>query len=216
MNIWEDIKSCFKKSTKKVLEVSEDLVKKGKETGSEGLDSIQDFLDQVGEKTSEVTSVLKLKIEISSLQKKIEQESLVLGTMLLKQKRSKKTDLNNTNLQEQLDNMLELDQQIQTLNNNYDQVRKELSSDYVVGKLSDDLYASGAIIEQVIVSEDANVVDKMLKEIVLPKEALISAIKRGNVMIIPDGNTKIQAGDQITIIGKTEDVEKVYKRFTSD
>ena len=216
MNIWEDIKSCFKKSTKKVLEVSEDLVKKGKETGSEGLDSIQDFLDQVGEKTSEVTSVLKLKIEISSLQKTIEQESLVLGNMLLKQKRSKKTDLNNTNLQEQLDNMLELDQQIKTLNNNYDQVRKELSSDYVVGKLSDDLYASGAIIEQVIVSEDANVVDKMLKEIVLPKEALISAIKRGNVMIIPDGNTKIQAGDQITIIGKTEDVEKVYKRFTSD
>jgi Trk K+ transport system NAD-binding subunit len=55
----------------------------------------------------------------------------------------------------------------------------------------------------------------MLKELLLPKQALVSAIKRGEKMIIPDGNTKIQAGDQITIIGKTDDVEKVYKRFTS-
>ena len=50
-------------------------------------------------------------------------------------------------------------------------------------------------------------------ERVLPKEALISVIKRGDEIIIPDGHTILQTGDQVTVIGKAEDDEKIAKRF---
>ena len=54
---------------------------------------------------------------------------------------------------------------------------------------------------------------KYKKEILLPKEALVSAIKRAEEVIIPDGNTLLKAGDQVIVIGKKDDVEKVVKRF---
>ena len=47
----------------------------------------------------------------------------------------------------------------------------------------------------------------------MPKEALISAIKRNDEVIIPDGNTKILADDLVTIIGKKNDVNKVKKKI---
>jgi trk system potassium uptake protein TrkA len=67
----------------------------------------------------------------------------------------------------------------------------------------------------VIISEKSNVVNKLLKEILLPKEALVSAVKREEEVIIPDGNTLLKAGDQVIVIGKKDDVEKVTKRFAA-
>ncbi len=72
------------------------------------------------------------------------------------------------------------------------------------------------MIDQVIISEKSNVVNKLLKEILLPKEALVSAIKRGEEVIIPDGNTQLKKGDQVIVIGKKDDVEKVVKRFAAN
>jgi len=48
----------------------------------------------------------------------------------------------------------------------------------------------------------------------LPKEALISAIKRNDEVIIPDGNTKILVDDIVTIIGKSNDVKKVKSKLS--
>ncbi|MFC2088721.1 TrkA C-terminal domain-containing protein, partial [Calditrichota bacterium] len=177
--------------------------------------TIQGFISQMGEKASEATAAVKLKLEVNSMQKVFDDESLHLGNLLLKKYRKGKFDSNSADFLDHFNKMLEIDQKIKSLKQKYDDLRKELSSDYVVSKLSKDLETSGAIIEQAVVSKESNVIDKMLKEILLPKQALVSAIKRGDEMIIPDGNTKILAGDQVTIIGKTEDVEKVYKRFTS-
>lgn len=215
MNIWEELKSSLKKSSKKVVEAAEELVQKGKESSGESLETIQGFLTQMGAKASEATAAVKLKLEINSMQKVFDDESLQLGNLLFKKFRKGNINTNSADFKDHFNKMIEIDKKIKSLKKKYDDIRKELSSDYVVSKLSKDLEASGAIIEQVVVSKESNVIDKMLKEILLPKQALVSAIKRGNEMIIPDGNTKIQAGDQITIIGKTEDVEKVYKRFTS-
>ena len=48
MNIWNDIKAGFQKGSKKVAEVTEELVEKGKETGSDGLETVQEFLSKIG------------------------------------------------------------------------------------------------------------------------------------------------------------------------
>jgi trk system potassium uptake protein TrkA len=109
-----------------------------------------------------------------------------------------------------------LDNTFRTKQNEYDQTKKKYSSNYVVNKLSEDLSAANAIIDQVIISEKSNVVNKLLKEILLPKEALVSAIKRGEEVIIPDGNTQLKTSDQVIVIGKRDDVEKVVKRFAAN
>ncbi len=117
---------------------------------------------------------------------------------------------------EQIRTLEELDNTFRTKQNEYEQLRKKHSSNYVVNKLSEDLSAANAIIDQVIISEKSNVVDKLLKEILLPKEALVSAIKRGEEVIIPDGNTQLKTGDQVIVIGRKDDVEKVAKRFAAN
>jgi len=215
MKLLDKIKKGFKTGSKKVTEVTADLVEKGKETGGESLESAKEVFAQFGEKASEVNSAVKLKLELSSLQKSLQFESLYFGNLILAQYRTGNINVNEELLLNQFKKMVELEQQIQSRDQAYNQIRKGLSDDYVVNKLSDELSASGAVIEQVIVSEKSNVVDKLLREILLPKETLISAVKRGNDVLIPDGNTKLMAGDQVTFIGKTDDVKKIARRFTA-
>ncbi len=97
----------------------------------------------------------------------------------------------------------------------YDRLKKERSDNYVVNKLSNELTEAGAVIDQVIVSEKSNATGKLLKEILLPKEALITAVKRKDEIIIPDGKTELLVGDLVTIVGKQEDVSKLVKRLNS-
>jgi len=56
-------------------------------------------------------------------------------------------------------------------------------------------------------------VNKRIKENLLPKEALISVLKRGEEVMIPDGNSTLNFGDEVTVIGKEYDVEKMTKRL---
>jgi len=213
MNFLSKIKESLEKGSKRVSPAAEELAEQGKKIGGEALETTKEMLAKIGGKTSEVTSSVKIKFEMRNLQKDLDLESLTLGKIILNRYRNDNFDPNEESIQEQIKKMMELENQIQTKNQEYDQLRKKLSDDYVVNKLSDDLAASGAVIDLLVISEESNVVDKSVKEIVLPKEALISVIKRGDEIIIPDGNTKLQAGDQVTVIGKAEDVEKVAKRF---
>lgn len=215
MKFWDKIKSSFKRSSKKVSEVTEEWVEKGQEAGGQGLDSAKEFLAEIGDKASEAASILKLKYDVGSLEKELDSESLTLGRMLLERYRSGKKELDDEPILIQLNKMIKLENQIQKNNETYDRFRKSLSDDYVVNKLSKELTASGAVIDQVQISGKSNVCDKLLKEVLLPKEALISAIKRGEEVIIPDGNTQLLEGDLVTVIGKEEDVAKVVKRLSA-
>jgi Trk K+ transport system NAD-binding subunit len=94
--------------------------------------------------------------------------------------------------------------------------KKKHSSNYVIEKFSEDLSSANAIIDHVIISGKSDVVNKLIKDIVLPKEALVSAIKRGEEVIIPDGNTQLKTDDEVIVIGKKNDVEKIVKRFAAN
>ena len=54
-----------------------------------------------------------------------------------------------------------------------------------------------------------------LKDVDLPDGVLIAAIHRGQQVIIPNGGTKILAGDKVTIFCLLTDIGELEKLFTA-
>lgn len=65
------------------------------------------------------------------------------------------------------------------------------------------------------ISVDNNLVGKSLREINMPKKSLIISISRENKNIIPDGSTKIAAGDDIIVIALRADVNRIETLFST-
>ncbi len=216
MGLLDKIKESLFQGTEKITDVTGKIVEKGKEVGGGGVEATREIFTNISERTSDVTALAKLKHKLVSLPKQLEVEYLNLGRAVLALRRSGEFSPENKTFREQIKKLEELDNSLRTKQNEYARLKKKHSSDYVVNKLSDDLSAAGAIIDQVVISEKSNAANKALKEILLPKEALVSAIKREDAVIIPDGKTLLKAGDQVIVIGKKDDVEKVVKRFAAN
>ena len=61
--------------------------------------------------------------------------------------------------------------------------------------------------------ETSELTNKYLKEISLPEDTLIAMISRGESIIIPKGDTFLQHGDRLTIIGNPKSINLLRKRF---
>ena len=160
--------------------------------------------------------MVRYKLELTELQKKREVELKKLGETVFNLHALKNKAKAEEKIQMQLKNIGRLKEDILNKTVKYESLRKEYSNNFVIQKLSDELAESDAIIDQVLVSEKSKSAGKALKDLALPKEALVSAIKRNNEVIIPDGNTRILVNDQVTIIGKKPDVKKVKNRLGSE
>ncbi|MDF1591914.1 MAG: TrkA C-terminal domain-containing protein [Desulfobacterales bacterium] len=215
MGLLDKIKEGLFQGSEKITDVTDKIVEKGKKVGAEGVEATRDIFTKISERTSDVTALAKLKYELSAFTKQLDGEALNLGRLVLTLRRNGEFSPENETFRKQLQKLEELDGTLKMKQNDYEQLKKKHSDNYVIEKLSEDLSSANAIIDQVIISKQSNVVNKLLKDIVLPKEALVSAVKRGEEVIIPDGNTQLNAGDQVIVIGKTKDVEKVVKRFSA-
>ena len=215
MGLLDKIKEGLFQGSEKITDITDIIMEKGKKVGAEGVEATRDIFTKISERTSDVTALAKLKYDLSSFSKQLDVEALNLGRVVLTLRRNGEFSPENETFQKQLKKLEELDSTLKMKQNDYEQLKKKHSDNYVIEKLSEDLSSANAIIDQVIISKQSNVVNKLLKDILLPKEALVSAIKRGEEVIIPDGNTQLNAGDQVIVIGKTNDVEKVVKRFSA-
>jgi K+/H+ antiporter YhaU regulatory subunit KhtT len=215
MSLLDKIKESWFQGKDKVTDVTEQLVERGKKVGTEGVEATQEIFMNISERTSDVAAMVKIKHELASFPELLDEEALTLGELVLTLHRGGEFSSENETFQNQLKKLEELDSAFKSKRNEYEKLKKKHSSNYVIEKLSEDLSSANAIIDQVIISDQSNVVDKLLKEILLPKEALVSAIKREEEVIIPDGNTTLKAGDQVIVIGKIDDVKKIVKRFSA-
>jgi len=213
MALLENIKNTLKDGSEKVVKIAEDLTEKIKEVGEEGLEISKELLAEISEKTTDVTNIARYKIEMNDMQKKIDGEMRNLGEYAFTAYTSQKKNKGQEKIQAQIEKIVNLKKDLLNKSTDYENLRKEYSQNYVIQKFSDELADSDAVIDQVRVSDKSNSVNKSLKELSLPKEALISAIKRNEEVIIPDGNSKILANDLVTIIGKKGDVKKVRKNL---
>lgn len=59
-----------------------------------------------------------------------------------------------------------------------------------------------------------NYINKQLKQLSLPGDVLIMALRRHDEMLIPHGNTRLQIGDYITLSGTNDCIEIARKMFS--
>ena len=213
MSLLENIKKTLLDGSEKVVKIAEDITEKIKEVGEDGLEISKEVLAEISEKTSDITNIARYKLELNEMQKNIDSEMKNLGELVIAIYSSKRKEKIEEKIQTQIKSIERLKKDLQNKTTKYEDLRKIYSPNYAIQKLSDELAASDAVIDQVIVSGKSMAVNKTLKALTLPKEALISAIKRNDEIIIPDGNTKIVIDDLVTIIGKKNDVEKVKNKL---
>jgi uncharacterized protein with PhoU and TrkA domain len=215
MDYFEKIRKALEEGSEKIIKSTDKIVEKVKKVSEDGLEVSKEWIAELSEKTSEVASITRHKFELNNLQKSVDNEYKNLGELCRKLYASrKKVSLEKTFL-EQVAKIDQLMEESAKKTAEYDELRKSHSGSYIINKLSDELAKGDATIDQFVIPAQSSAVNKTLKELILPKNALISAVKRKEEIIIPDGGTKLLEGDSVTIIGKRADVEKLIKKFTA-
>lgn len=74
--------------------------------------------------------------------------------------------------------------------------------------LAAELKAAGARMEVVSVERGAPLAGRSLKDAGLPKGVVVGTIVRRGVVVVPHGRTRLVPGDKVTLIGKSDDVER--------
>lgn len=73
----------------------------------------------------------------------------------------------------------------------------------------------GEVVE-VTVGPSSKTVGKAIKNIGIPKDCTLAMITRGDELIPPKGDTVIQAGDLVTVVGKPDTILKVTRSLRGD
>jgi K+/H+ antiporter YhaU regulatory subunit KhtT len=201
MTVWEKIRDGILDISSKTGEI----IKSGAEKTAE---------------TATYTSKLtQLTWERRGIQNNIEDQYIELGELLHKLQKENRLDDLKKEAKSGFDNLVSLEKNLAEINSK----KEMLASQYNIGskeekaaqKLAENLEAGGGTMQKVIIKDTSSIIDKKLREIHLPKEALIVNVMRGQEMIIPDGNTVLQAKDEVTLLGKKEDVERAIKIFSA-
>ena len=166
----------------------------------------------VTEKTDALSTIARLNWEKFKIQKSIEKEMNKLGgTVYQLHVESREKDLLNetsdivrklNELEEQLQAKVE---EIKEASNKGEIDKKQLK------EFKHDLELGDGAIEQLVIDDKCKIAGKKLMEITFPANVLVGAIVRDDKVIIPDGNTVIQTGDKVTLLGEKDDVKDALK-----
>jgi Trk K+ transport system NAD-binding subunit len=69
-------------------------------------------------------------------------------------------------------------------------------------------------ISELVISEQSSMVGRSVRTSHTPRGVLITAIERGRDVIRPTGDTTLKAGDRLTVLGASDDLE-VLRHLTS-
>jgi Trk K+ transport system NAD-binding subunit len=71
-----------------------------------------------------------------------------------------------------------------------------------------------AALLDVLIAEKAAVVQKMIREIDIPRECAVAAVIRGSEFVVPRGDTRIEAIDRVILVGPTAAIKKAQEVFS--
>jgi hypothetical protein len=148
------------------------------------------------------TQAVQIKLRMLLLENQLDQVFLRLGSRTYDLGKSGGAFAEDGEVQDLLQEISarkeELDRWKEDFQKSWREEAKELKSSLQKG--------DGAL-EQVEVSFLSPAAGKKVRDLYLPKEVLLGPILRGKELIIPDGETELQATDRVTLMGKKKDVE---------
>ena len=199
MDVFEKLKSSIS-----------DFSKVSAETAREGI-------EKLSEKSTEFIVLNKAKMEKKSIEKKIEDSYTELGNEFHAMYNSKKLKKSSSDLKEFSDKIdeykAELHKQKIEIHELYSKLSPETLKKEKINSLTELLDDGGCTIEQLRIEKNSPIAGKRLKNIKLPKQVLVGVVQRGDETIIPDGTFGFQVADQITLLGKKDDVENTITKF---
>jgi trk system potassium uptake protein TrkA len=66
---------------------------------------------------------------------------------------------------------------------------------------------------EILVSENSKVANKKINKLHIPSDALVGAILRNGEMVVPNGETVLEAGDSVILVTLPHSIDKVEKIF---
>ena len=174
-------------------------------------EAARDGIDKIGEKSADFVSLNTVKMERKAIEKNIEDKLSKLGSKFyaMSSRKSKKAaaglEKYTAEIRELKKALGHKDEEIREL---YAQLSPESLEEEKINMLKEVLANGNATLEQLRIETKSPVVGKRLRNIKLPKEVLVGTVLRGEELIIPDGTFSLQTGDEITMVGKKEDVKK--------
>ncbi len=173
---------------------------------------LEEGLETVSEKTTEVSKLAKLKWERRDIEKEIGRELVTLGGVVYQLHVEKKQKKINEAVAENIEKLKTMETQLTDKEKEIKEISSKLDSSQIKG-LKKDLDMGDGRIEQILVDESSPLAGKKLAEIKFPKAVLVGTILRQGEVIIPDGQTILQKDDKVTLLGKKEDVEEVIDQL---
>jgi basic amino acid/polyamine antiporter, APA family len=64
-------------------------------------------------------------------------------------------------------------------------------------------------------TRQAEMIGQQIKEIRYPSDILVALIERDGTTFTPNGNTRLQSNDALTIIGEPKSITQLFKRYTT-
>ena len=172
----------------------------------------RESVEKISDKATELSTLSKIKMEIKSLEHKIEESLTEFGKTFYnlyeeKKLKSKNEDLtaSKKEVQDLKDKLVSKNEELKETYKHYTNVTIDKEK---IKTLKSELEEGGATIDHFQIDENSPVIGKKLKSVRLPKEVLVGTILRGNKVIIPDGIYIFKKDDKVTLLGKIEDVEK--------
>jgi len=173
---------------------------------------LEEGLETLSEKSVEWSKLVKLKWERRSIQKETLLEMVDLGGKVYELHIQKKHEQLVEQSREKIKNLTTLKKQLEDKDVEIQELTDKIDKSQVKG-LKKDLEMGDGTIEQIVISEGSQLIDKKLMDIRFPKYVLVGTIVRGENILIPDGQTMFKNGDRVTLLGKKSDVEEVIKKL---
>ena len=192
MNFFDKMKDSIKRISRSSAEVAREGV------------------ERISEKATEISKLSKIKMEIKSVEHKLDEAKTELGETVYTLYKEKQLKKSAEKLESFTEKIQTINQELEVKNQELQEIYKEYASHSIdkekIKELKKELEEGGGTIEQVVITENSPVVEKKLKSVQLPKEVLVGTIQRGNQVIIPDGTYCFSDGDRVTLLGKKDDV----------
>ena len=182
------------------------LWEKIKQSFSGGVETISD-------KTTEWSSVARLRWEHHGVRREIEKSLTELGDMVYQLHTEGKDDQIIAESKGLVQQIEAFEEQLVEKEEEIKELTEKGVDPHQLKELRKDLELGDGAIDQVVIADSSKMIGKKLMEINFPENVLIGAIVRDDKVIIPDGQTVIQEGDKLTLIGEKDDIAEALSLF---